>query len=132
VAGRLLVCERPAHKRHGGFWEFPGGKVEPGESDLDAVRRELREELDVDVVYIAPAEFSTLDPGSPFLIVFLPVEIGGEPRCLEHAARAWVADEELSELARAVDGVEVEEHVFFADHRFTTKQLVAHFRPKND
>jgi mutator protein MutT len=99
--GRLLVCERPAHKRHGGLWEFPGGKVEPGESDLEAVRRELREELDLDVVDVAPAEFSILDPGSPFLIAFVPVEIAGEPRCLEHAALAWVAEEEVGGLALA-------------------------------
>ncbi len=39
----LLVCRRPAHKRHGGLWEFPGGKCEPGESDADTARRELLE-----------------------------------------------------------------------------------------
>jgi 8-oxo-dGTP pyrophosphatase MutT (NUDIX family) len=39
--GRLLVCQRPAHKRHGGLWEFPGGKCDPGESDAEAARREL-------------------------------------------------------------------------------------------
>ena len=42
---RLLVCRRPAHKRHGGLWEFPGGKVEAGEDLLHAARRELAEEL---------------------------------------------------------------------------------------
>ena len=41
VDGKLLVCQRPAHKRHGGLWEFPGGKIEPGESDFEAVEREL-------------------------------------------------------------------------------------------
>ena len=51
--GRLLVCQRPSHKRHGGLWEFPGGKVEPGESDLAASRRELAEELGVEKDFIA-------------------------------------------------------------------------------
>jgi mutator protein MutT len=47
--GRLLVARRPAHKRHGGLWEFPGGKVEEGESWADAAARERKEELGVDV-----------------------------------------------------------------------------------
>ena len=42
--GKLLVCRRPGHKRHGGLWEFPGGKLEPGETIVDAARRELDEE----------------------------------------------------------------------------------------
>jgi 8-oxo-dGTP pyrophosphatase MutT (NUDIX family) len=46
---RYLVCRRPAHKRHGGLWEFPGGKLEPGETLLEAARRELREELGAEV-----------------------------------------------------------------------------------
>lgn len=52
--GRLLVCKRPAHKRHGGLWEFPGGKVEPEESDFKAVERELEEELGVRVREVGP------------------------------------------------------------------------------
>ncbi|HET8656835.1 MAG TPA: (deoxy)nucleoside triphosphate pyrophosphohydrolase [Longimicrobiaceae bacterium] len=99
--GRLLVCERPAHKRHGGLWEFPGGKVEPGESDFQAVARELAEELGVRVRAVGGVEFSVADPGSDFVIVFLPVEIEGEPRCLEHAAVAWVPEDELLSLALA-------------------------------
>jgi mutator protein MutT len=98
---RLLVCQRPAHKRHGGLWEFPGGKVEEGESDFDAVARELEEELGVRVLEVGGELFSMADPGSPFVIAFLPVEIEGEPRCLEHAALAWVTDEELLSLPLA-------------------------------
>ena len=43
--GRLLVAQRPLHKREGGKWELPGGKVEPGESEQAALVREIREEL---------------------------------------------------------------------------------------
>lgn len=46
--GRILVGQRAAHVRHPGKWEFPGGKVEPGESLSEALRRELREELAID------------------------------------------------------------------------------------
>jgi 8-oxo-dGTP diphosphatase len=48
--GRVLVCQRAAAKRHPGKWEFPGGKVERGETLARALRRELREELRVDTV----------------------------------------------------------------------------------
>jgi mutator protein MutT len=99
--GKLLVCERPAHKRHGGLWEFPGGKVEPGESDFEAVERELGEELGVRVVEVGPVLFSINDPGSHFVIEFLPVAIAGEPQALEHSALSWVAEEELFALALA-------------------------------
>ena len=44
---RYLICKRPENKRHGGLWEFPGGKIEIGESNFEAAVRELREELGV-------------------------------------------------------------------------------------
>src|SRR5687767_4443548 len=98
---QMLICERPAHKRHGGLWEFPGGKVEGDETDLEAARRELREELGVDAIAVGPIEFSVADPGSPFVIEFLPVEIQGEPACHEHTALAWVSKNELQSFALA-------------------------------
>jgi mutator protein MutT len=99
--GRLLVCQRPAHKRHGGLWEFPGGKCEPGESDADAVARELREELGVVVVAVGAERFAVRDAGSPFLVAFVPVEIAGEPVCHEHTALRWGTPDELAQLALA-------------------------------
>src|SRR6266568_4233874 len=53
----FLLCQRPAHKRHGGMWEFPGGKAEENESDASAAERELHEELDVQLVSASPAIF---------------------------------------------------------------------------
>ena len=47
ASGRWLMQKRPAHKHHGGLWEFPGGKVEPGESPRAALVRELNEELTI-------------------------------------------------------------------------------------
>ena len=88
--GRFRVCRRPAHKRHGGRWEFPGGKLEPGESIEQASSRELAEELGVVVHATGPRLFAIDDPDSPFVIEFHPVEIAGEPVCLEHSALAWI------------------------------------------
>jgi mutator protein MutT len=93
--GKLLICERPLHKRHGGLWEFPGGKIEDGESDLQAAQRELREELDVDVSDIGETVFSVADPGSHFIIEFVAISIVGNPDALEHSQIAWVEQSEL-------------------------------------
>lgn len=108
---RLLVCQRPPHKRHGGLWEFPGGKREPGESDADAARRELREELGVEVLEVADEDFAIADPGSPFLIAFVPVAIAGEPTCHEHTALAWGTPSELAILPLAPSDRRYVEHL---------------------
>ncbi|MEP6779394.1 MAG: NUDIX domain-containing protein [Gemmatimonadaceae bacterium] len=98
---RFLVCQRPAHKRHGLLWEFPGGKCEPDESDTDTARRELSEELDVATVRVGAEIFSIAELNSEFHIVFLPVEIRGEPNLKEHKALLWATLEELHTVALA-------------------------------
>jgi len=59
--GRVLFGQRPAHKTLGGLWEFPGGKVEPGESPEAALIRELREELSIETqeACLAPLTFAS-------------------------------------------------------------------------
>lgn len=95
---RYLVCQRPLGKRHGGLWEFPGGKMEPGESLLDAANRELGEELNVSAVSVSEPIYSVHDEGSPFVIEFVPCEITGVPTCLEHADIRWASLEDIQQL----------------------------------
>jgi 8-oxo-dGTP diphosphatase len=97
--GKVLVCRRPALKRHGGLWEFPGGKIEPDEDDLAALRRELREELAVEVVSVAEEVFRNDDGG--FSIAFIPTVIAGEPEPVEHEAILWALPADLARLELA-------------------------------
>lgn len=92
---KYLVCKRPGNKRHGGLWEFPGGKVNANESDLDAVRRELSEELSVLTIAVGETLFEVPDPGTAFLVVFKDVRIIGEPQALEHSQLCWATPLEL-------------------------------------
>ncbi|HET9947309.1 MAG TPA: NUDIX domain-containing protein [Longimicrobiales bacterium] len=99
--GRYLLARRPAHKRHGGLWEFPGGKVLDGESRLEAARRELAEELGLRVTGAGRLLAEVRDAGSPFVIEFLEVAAEGEPVAHEHAELGWFSPAELAGLALA-------------------------------
>lgn len=111
--GRYLLCLRPPQKRHGGLWEFPGGKLEAGESLAQAACRELKEELGAEVTECGPPLFSHREAGSLYQIEFLPVEITGELRAMEHDEVRWVSVEELKGLRLAPsDRAFAESHAF--------------------
>lgn len=95
--GKILITRRPAGKHLAGLWEFPGGKVSPGESPPEALRREIREELGAEVMVGAPLE--TVDwqyPDRRVRLLFFGCAIEGEPRALEGQELAWVSPGELS------------------------------------
>src|SRR4051812_12551960 len=88
-ATKVLVGKRPSQKRHGGLWEFPGGKTEAGETDQQAALRELREELGILDARVSESIFEVHDHEAHFTIAFLPVETVDEPVALEHAELKW-------------------------------------------
>lgn len=95
--GRLLITQRPAGKHLAGLWEFPGGKVEAGETWETALRRELREELGTEVV-VGPV-FEEVTHRYPNKVVQLRFYVcrwsAGEPRPVQCAALAWATAAEL-------------------------------------
>lgn len=97
AAGAVLLSQRPPHKSYAGQWEFPGGKIEPGETVEQALQRELAEELGVDVIEARPLIRVRHD--YPELAVCLDVwevlKWSGEARGEEGQALAWVATEAL-------------------------------------
>jgi 8-oxo-dGTP diphosphatase len=100
VDGRVLACERSAPPEVAGRWEFPGGKVEPGETDAQALARECREELGVRVAVgnrVGPDV--PLAHGRAVLRVFAVELLDGDtPKALEHTAMRWLTADELDSV----------------------------------
>lgn len=99
---RIFVQQRPAHKNMGGLWEFPGGKVEPGEAPEAALIRELREELSIETetACLAPATFATGQIGDRPLLLLLYVcrKWRGQIQLNESPDSRWLRSHELFSL----------------------------------
>lgn len=109
--GQVLVAQRPAHKHLGLKWEFPGGKIEPGEPAAAALHRELREELGCAVVltHALPAFVHHYADVAiemfPFVGRLAPASPPPHPH--EHAALRWLAPGELEKLDLAAADIPV-------------------------
>lgn len=102
--GRLLMQQRPPGKRHAGLWEFPGGKVELGESPRAALVRELNEELGIAALgdELMPLAFAESQPGGgePGIVILL-YRVGafqGQPVADDGAAIGWFAPADIARL----------------------------------
>lgn len=100
--GRVLVQQRPAGRPMAGLWEFPGGKVSPGETPEAALIRELSEELGISVeqACLAPACFASEPLGERHLVLLLYVcrKWKGTPQPLEASGLRWVRVAEMHRL----------------------------------
>ncbi len=98
---RVLIAQRPEGKAMAGLWEFPGGKLEEGERPEEALIRELKEEIDVDVTEacLAPFVFASY-PYEDFHLL-MPLYVcrrwSGRPACIEHTELAWVRPNRLKD-----------------------------------
>lgn len=101
VDGRVLLAKRPEGKSMAGLWEFPGGKVNPGETPEAALIRELREELGIDVAESCLAAFAFASHGYDTFHLLMPLYLcrrwTGRPEGREGQALAWVAPRRLTE-----------------------------------
>ena len=101
--GRVLLQRRAAGRAMAGLWEFPGGKVEEGETPEAALTRELQEELGigVEVSDLAPAGFASAPNGDRHMILLLYLcrSWRGEPRALDASALLWARPAEMRGLA---------------------------------
>lgn len=99
VHGKLLVAQRNRPPELAGLWELPGGKVADGESEVDALARELREELGVDVRVGEKFGADVALSAELILRAYRVVQVGGQLHPHDHRALRWVTRDELVELA---------------------------------
>ncbi|MCC5889917.1 MAG: (deoxy)nucleoside triphosphate pyrophosphohydrolase [Alkalibacterium sp.] len=102
--GKILCAQRGNEKALPNLWEFPGGKIETGETAIEALERELKEELKIEVT-VHPEMFEETaylyDFGEVVLTTFICYLEKGEPVLTEHHQVKWVTPEDLDQLTWA-------------------------------
>lgn len=98
--GRFLVCQRPPHKARALLWEFPGGKIEPGETPQEALVREIKEELDTEIEVVDYLETVEYDYPNFHLSMdcFFCTIKSGELVLKEHEAARWLTADTLDSV----------------------------------
>lgn len=101
--GEVLLGQRPEGKPYAGYWEFPGGKVEAGEAILDALKRELQEEMGVQILQAEPwcCVAHVYPHAHVHLHFYICRQWSGEPQSLEGQAFAWQGQIDLQPLLPA-------------------------------
>ena len=97
---KFMICQRPAHKARALLWEFVGGKVEPGETKQQALIRECREELAVEVS-VGDVFMEVLHEYPDLLVrltLFNSAIVSGEPQMLEHNDIQWITVEQIPDF----------------------------------
>lgn len=97
--GRILIARRKAEMSLGGYWEFPGGKIEAGETAAECATRELREEMDVRIETGDIVAETTHDYGDKVvrLVAVRAILLGGHIRLHDHDEIRWVAVPEMGD-----------------------------------
>jgi len=98
--GQIFVAKRPEGKALAGGWEFPGGKIEAGESHTAALKREVREELEIEIEVGAPLPASSYDYafGTVVLYPYRASILSGIINLIEHPEGRWLARKDLPNL----------------------------------
>ena len=99
AAGRVLIADRPPGKHMAGRWEFPGGKVASGESEAQALERELREEIGIDILSSRPLMRSrhAYESHDVELSLWIVERYRGEPHSLDGQRLKWVEPARLAQ-----------------------------------
>ena len=90
---KILLCQRPKGKRHELLWEFPGGKIEPNETEEDCIIREIQEELDVTLGNLK--RLTTIQADDVSITYFEATIISGKLKMIEHNDIKWVNRKEI-------------------------------------
>lgn len=104
--GRWLLHKRPPRKEHGNLWEFPGGKLEPGENLRTALVREAKEELNItlDAAALRPLVFADQraegERSERVILLYTCERWTGDPRPLEGGALQWFSGREVGDLPK--------------------------------